>query len=447
MLDFVKLSFPNANIQPLRVADLHFHQERGKHEFATIRIRDWNFSYESLRPGTPAHFKLKGESALKEFYGYIHHVTPHVSPGNNWLEIHLIGASYHLKQASQQIYKNVTATDVVKKIAKRVGFAFNIVDHPRFYKQIAQAGLTDLEMLQKLAKQCGYSLRIQNAEIHFLPVTKIFDEVKQAAKVFTLKDANRGGTTIYSFTPHIGESLEQDGEHKAAARVSGVDITSVGTIQRTNPKRPQASKQKTEAEYFDRFDTHVVVNDHDVAKHEASAADERIRFPYRATAEVIGTPDLHPDAPVYLDGIGQEYGGYWTVLSVEHRVIQKNVTEHVYTSILHLGTDSLGKDVPRNGSPAVGKPPALPKRIIIPGVRQTNKKPVTKLQTGSRNPAPKKTPVGFGTVNNRTRPKVANKTIVANKWSSPSGSLRTVQKRTTPSPAVVNQLRSLGVRA
>lgn len=446
MLDFIELSFPNAQLPALRVQDLSLHHERGKHEFATISLKNWNLSYDSLRPGTPAKFNLKGDDSSREFTGYIHHVTPHVSPGNNWVEVHLIGASYHLKQASQQIYKNVTASDVVKKIAKRAGFAFNVAEHPRVFKQIAQAGLTDLEMLQQMAKKCGYSLRIQNAEIHFQPVTKLHDEMKAIAKVFTLRDANVGGTTIYSFVPHIGESLDQDGEHKAAVAVGGVDKFNPASIQKTNQKRPKASRQKSEAEYFDRFDTKTVVHEQEAAKYESEAADERVRFPYRATVEVIGTADIHPDMPIYLDGVGQEYSGYWTVLSVEHRVRQHDATQHIYTNILHLGTDSLGMDLARGGTPSLGKPSSKPKRLIKPGVRQTNKRPVTKLKKGKGSPAPKKSPVGFGKINNRPKPKVSGKTIVASRWSSSSGNLKTVQKRTTPSPAVVQQLRKLGVR-
>jgi len=443
----VELSLPNANIQPSLITDFTFYQERGKHEFATIKLRDWNLPYDSVRPGTPASFKLKSFGISKDFNGYIHHVTPHITPGTNWIEIHLIGASYHLKQASQQVYKNVTATDVVKQIAKRIGFAFNVVDHPRVYKQISQAGLTDLEMLHKLAKQCGYSLRLQNAEIHFQPVTKVYDEVKSVAKVFTRREQSHPeGSTLYSFTPHIGESLDQDGEYKAAVGVAGVDSLTGQLIKKTNQTRPKTAKRQSEPEYFDRFATNVVVNSQDIAKHESVSADERIRFPYTATAEVLGTADINPDAPVYLEGIGQEYGGYWTVLKTEHKVVATSYTMYKYTTVLHLGTDSLGQDTGRPGAPATGKPSEMPKRIIIPGVRQTNKKPVTALKSGTLNPAPKQNPVGFGTVNNRPRPTVANKVIMAKKWSSPSGDLNNVQKRVSPSSAVVQHLRNLGVR-
>lgn len=447
MFDYVKISFPSAGVQPTIVHEFNFYQERGKHEFATLKLRDWDFPYESIKPGTPATFTLKSVDGSRDFNGYIHHITPNITPGSNWIEVHLIGASYHLKQASQQIYKNVTATDVVKTIAKRVGFAFNVVNHPRIYKQIAQAGLTDLEMLHKLAKQCGYSLRLQNAEIHFQPVTKVYDELKASARIFTRREqSSPDGSTLYSFTPHIGESLDQEGEHKSAVGVNGVDSFTGKLIKKTNQTRPKASKRKFEPEYFDSFATSVVINDQDMAKHESVSADERVRYPYRATAEVLGSADLHPDSPVYLEGISQEYGGYWTVLGTEHKVTSKSHNLYQYTTVLYLGTDSLGQDIGRPGSPASLKPTEIPQRTIIPGVRQTNKKPVALLKSGTLNPSPKKNPVGFGIVNNRPRPTVANKTIVAKKWTSPSGDLRAVQIRTSPSQTVVQHLRNLGVR-
>lgn len=448
MFNYIELSFPNATIQPSSVTEFTLHQEKGKHEFASIKLRDYDLPYDSMRPGTPAMFKLRSGEATREFNGYIHHITPHISPGLNWVEIHLIGASYHLKQASQTVYKNVTASDVVKKIAKRNGFAYHVTAHPRKYKQISQAGMTDLEMLHKLAKQCGYSLRIQNAEIYFQPVNKVYDEMKSIARTFIRRDQSHpDGSTLYSFTPHIGESLDQNGEHKAATQVAGVDRLTGKIIKTTNQKRPKSSKQRFEPEYFDRFATSVVIHDQDMAKHESISADERVRFPYTATAEVLGTADLHPDMPVYLEGISQEYGGYWTVLKTEHRIVaESNYFMYKYTTILHLGTDSLGNDTGRPGSPARQAPSKKPKRIIIPGVRQTNKKPVTYLKAGRSNPAPKKSPVGFGAVTNRARPKVANQSIMAKKWVSPSGDLQTVQKRVTPSAVVVQQLRNLGVR-
>ena len=138
--------------------------------------------------------------------------------------------------------------EFVKIIAKRNGFAYNIVDHPRRYKQISQAGLTDFEMINKLAKQCGYSVRVQNAELYFQPMTKTYDENKSLAKTFVMRDRSHPlGSTLYSFSPVIGESLDQNGEYKAAVRVAGVDSITPGVGGLVPPKIQSPSFTSTGA--------------------------------------------------------------------------------------------------------------------------------------------------------------------------------------------------------
>lgn len=445
MYNYVSISFPNANNAPTRVVDLIFHQDRYKHEFATVQFRDWDMDYDDVRPGTPVLFSLFGDSDSKEFAGYVHHVTPNINPGNRSTTVHIIGASYFLKKTSQQIYKNMTASDIVVKIAKRNNFAYNVEPHPRVYDQVAQAGLTDMEMIAKLAKQCGYSFRVTNAEIYFQSMTKMYEEERENAPTFYLRDAqNPSGSTIYSFKPLIGESLEHDGEYKSATAVSGVDRWTGKPIQLTNQKRPKALKKKSEPEFFDRFSTVTVANDYDIAKNEALAADHRNRFPYRATAEVLGDPTLHPDMPIYLDGVGEPYGGYWIILATEHRVVSESYNTYKYTTILQLGTDSLGSADRGKDNRTIFQPNPVKKRTIKPNVRQTNKKPKLKLKTGSNHPN-KKAITGFGEIKNRAKPMTANRVIVAKKWVSPSGNLRTATTTAGRSKVVVGKLRSKGV--
>jgi hypothetical protein len=442
VLDFINIDFPNTTSGPERLQNLTFYQERGAHELAIATFKDWNISHDAVKQGTPVTLTIKGDVTDRIVNGYVHHVKRLTTPGAKITEVGIIGASYHLKQQRQKVYKNVSASDVIKDIANYHGFAFNVEDHPRIYDQISQAGESDLEFCNKLAKQCGYSLRFQNTEIHFQPVLKHFDEMKDSALSFQMSDqASPGGSTIYSFMPIVGETLEQNGEYKAAVAVSGVDKFTGQLIQVTNQKRPKASRKNFEPEFFDRFDSITVANNYEVAKNESISADERVRFPYKATAEVVGNPDLYPDCPVYLEGVGDEYSGFWTVLKTEHKVTLDTLLQYKYTTILHLGTDSLGLDTGTSKNPAIGSPAGARKRKIIPGVKQTNRKPVTVLKAGTKSPT-KKGPVGFGKVNNRPRPVVAKKVIVASKWKNTSKSLKTVTKKTSPSPVVLAHLRT-----
>lgn len=442
MFDFIDVSFPASKSSPVgRVSDFVFYQERGAHELAIVKFKDWDVAHNSLKQGTPVELNLTGSNSSKTFNGYIYHVKNHNTPGSKSIELGIIGASYHLKQQKQKVYRNVSASDVVKDIASFHGFAFDVTDHPRIFDQISQAGRSDLEFIKDLARKCGYSFRVQNTEVYFHPVTKIYNELKDSALSFFMGDqANPSGSTLYSFTPIVGETLNQDGEHKAAVAVSGVDKFTGQLIQVTNQKRPKATRSNFEPEFFDRFDAVTVANNYEIAKSESESADERVRYPYKAIAEVLGTPDLHPDAPVYFGGVGPEHSGFWTVLKTEHRITLDTLLNHKYTTILHLGTDSLGQDVSHPNSPAIGAPTNTGKRKITPGVKQTNKKPVTVLKKGVG--VSSKNPVGFGTVNNRPRPLVAKKVIVPNKWKNSVKDMKTTVKRSSPSPVVLSHARN-----
>ena len=444
MYNFVSVDFPNADEPPVQVLEMHLWQARYKHDFATFTFRDWSPAYNNIRPGTPMQFTLHGDQNQETFSGYVHHIKPKVSPGKNYVEVSFIGASYYLKQTSQKTYKDRTASEIVVEIAKRNNFAYNVSPHPRVYSQISQAGLTDMEMINKLAKQCGYSVRYKNAEIHFEPVFKLYEETRENAQILTLRDADDpAGSTLYSFNPLIGESLEHDGEYKSATAVSGVDAFTGKVIQVTNQSRPKTSKAKSEPEFFDRFSSTTVANSYTIAKSESESVDQRTRFPYRATAEALGDPGLHPNVPVYIDGVAEDYAGFWVILEAEHKLTSTGYTQFLYTTELTLGTDSLGSAVAGSDNKVVKMPNSRAKRTIIPNVRQTNKKPKTSLKTGSLSPS-KNTQVGFGAIKNRSKPKTANQVIIGKKWVSPSGNLSKVTKSKTRPAVVVKKLRSKG---
>ena len=446
MYNFINVEFPNASVSPGRVHSFTYWQERYKHEFGTIQFRDWDVDYDNIRPGTPVLIKLSGQNGDQEISCYVHHIEPKVSPGIRYVEVHIIGASYFLKKTSQKVYLEQTASDIVTTIAKRNGFAYDVDAHPRVYPQVSQAGLTDMEMMVKLAKQCGYLLRVSNTEVYFQSMTKLYEEFRENAPIFYLRDAsNPEGSTLYSFEPLIGESLEyEDGEYKAATAVAGVDRFTGQIIKVTNQKRPKATRKRSEPDFFDRFASSTVVNDYSVATNESKAVDQRNIFPYRAVAKVIGDSGIYPGMPIYLDGVGSNYSGFWVVLKTKHEIVSNSYNSYIYTTTITVGTDSLGTAVSGKDNRLIEVPTTRAKRNIKKNVRQTNKKPVSKLKKGSIFPK-KQEQIGFGDTKNRSRGKVANKTVVAKKWVNTAGNLRKVQSVSSRPQTVVKKLRRQGV--
>ena len=431
MSNYVSVNFPDTTAGPQTVYSMSFYQNLYEHEVATIQFREWDVDHEVIKEGAPVKFSIIDRGASRTFYGYVHHVSVDRQPGRSITEVTVISASMVMKNESQRVYKNMTADNIINTIAAKNGFACFAVPHPRVFPQVAQAGHTDWEMCVRLAKQSGYSLRTENTELYFQPMLYEYASKRESAPVFTMRDPdNPSGSTLYSFMPVIGQSLEYDGDYKAAVAISGVDSASLKPMAITQQNRAQVTRSRSVPEFFDRYATHVVATNSTVAAYEAQAAEQRNKFPYRATAEVIGDPTLRPDIPVYLTGIGAQYTGYWTILGTEHRIIEEQRNAQLYTTILHLGSDSLGEAIAWTDGKTVPVPNQKPTRTIIPGVRQTVTKPITNLIRTTRDIGPQ-SKGAFGVATNRNKG-VANGAV----WKSGSPILSTTY---TP-PTSVNTL-------
>lgn len=362
---------PTNEIQFKRAYRVIHRQQHYQHDFTRIYFRDWAVNPSMSKPGTPIVVTISGKS----FYGYIHDIKSHQDNNKNFTEVSVIGASYVMRQASQAIYRNVTADQVIIEIAKKYNFAYKVVAHPRVYPQISQAGMTDWELMVRLAKQCGYFLRAENTELYFEPYTQDFEDRLQESTIYTKNDV--GAKTLrplYNFESEMGETLSNEWADKYATSVAGVDPRTGKYFKYTKQEKITPTRQSFHSELFDKHATDVVANDYTTATLEAASANEKSRYAYTAKAEVIGSSHLRPGVPVYLDNIGPEYSGYWTVLAVQHYIVEKERGTQVYTSILTVGTDSLGEV--RNAKYPI-LPSEEPVRKLTPNSRNIKTHPVT----------------------------------------------------------------------
>jgi len=382
VFNYLTIEFPLAQVSPQRVSSFILSQTRYAHELASIRFRDWDVQYANVKPGDPAKVTLRNDKTTRDFVGYIHDIRPEITPGSRFTTVTIIGASYTLKQPKQRVLENTTASDVVRKIAVEHNFAVDVEDHPRVYPQIVQAGITDLQLIARLAQQCGYLFRIENTTIKFKKVTTDYNLHRDSAPIFEMRGANDPkGSTAYSFNLILGESVKYSDAYKSAVQVGGVDpVTKLASVV-TNQERAKTIREKFKTEFFDNYATDTVAPDATSAYYEAVSADERNRFPYRAQIQVIGTPDLAPGMPVYLDGIDKNYNGYWIVLSSEHHVYEEKQNVLTYITYLQVGTDSIGGANSLNNVNTL-KPSQIKKRALIPGTRNvpTSK---SKLKSGT----------------------------------------------------------------
>jgi hypothetical protein len=430
MFKSITVYFPTSQYEPIRATNAVLTHNFYEHELAEIEFKDWDVDIQRVKPGTPIEITLD----TKEFVGYVHDVQGTIDSQSNYIKLTAIGASYVMRQASQEVYVNTTASEVVKAIAIKHGFSYKIDSYPRIYKQISQAGLTDWELLVKLAKQCGYFLKVEGTTLYFQPLLKEFTDFVNEALVFEQADAGfKPINLMYSFKPIVGETLSYSGADKSAVAVLGIDPESETLFKVVKQTRSTPTRVNSQTELFDKYATDVVANDYGVGSLEAEAADEKSKFPYRAEATVLGNGDLKLGRAVYLDNIGYQYSGYWTILGIEHNIyIEDALNVPTYTTTLTLGTDSLGESagglLPKKPEPGV--------RAIFPNQRQTKQKVVNKLKSNSVRLTPTKD-VRLAVSKNRTAPNKKSFEISDNTWSSDSGNLADVKRETRRSPAVL----------
>jgi len=438
MYDFISITLPTSEIKTLFSYRTEHTMSRYSHEHLSMYLEHWSVDYSQIKAGSPVRAEFKSEYGKNEFVGYIHKVNVDISPGKHFIEVIALGATVTMKQASQKVWKQVTADQVFTEICKKHNFSYHATPHGRVYDHIMQAGLTDWEFIKKLALEIGHTLRAEGTSLFFDPIGKDFSDKKQNAPYFVMRAANDpDGFNLYSFTPIIGESIEHDNTMKAATAVAGVDLKNNNSVVQTNQNRPTTTRKNAQTEFVDRFSADQVIPNSNAAKYQALAHDAKAQYPYRGEAVVMGDARLKPDMPVYVDGLGSDYSGFWTVLEVKHVVKQS-----MFTTELVLGTDSLGR-----AAQGLEKPAATPVRII------NATKPATTKPTKAtlvKNNAPKNnnaTSNGFGKTYNRTQPKITVTTKGSSaKWVGTGGNLRTVPVKNNASPAAVAKLRSTGVR-
>lgn len=442
MFKQIAVKFPDSEVdQPQFIYKAVLYQKIYEHEMLVITYKDWNPYFNSIKPGVPMTASIVGDRTTRSFTGYVHHIQPSVSPGKNYTEVVCIGGSFPMKQASQKVYREHTADQAVRAIAISHGLNFLGVPHKRVFDQISQAGYTGWQMAVRLAKQIGYTLRAENTEIYFEPILNDYQKYRTQCPKFVMRDAgNPKGSNLYSFQPVIGESIDWDGDAKAAVAVNGVDRFSKVPMKQTVQKRNKKTRAVSQEEFFDRFASLVVSPNPEIAKFESEAAEARTSFPYRGSASVLGDPSIRPNIPVYLQGVGETYSGYWTVLGAEHVIVETERNVYTYTTNINIGSDSVGGATRWSDGSLIVAPPDVPARFVSPAVSQSKRKPSSKLVRNKVKTSNRKQG-SFGKISNRKKTTTKVKTPSTWRAKSPTPKIPPAPKVNKPK-AVTDRLRA-----
>lgn len=232
---FFAVELPKSPDLQLFLVGANLHQAAERHERLNLYFKGVPIDESiSMASGDPVIFKYRRGLESATFNGYIHSVGQDNTSGTNSTSVTCVGASYVMKDTDQQIYKNVSADQVVAKIARKYGFTPITQIHPRKRKSIVQAGLTDWQMLTSLARQTGYALYPSNTSLIFMSKDKIFNDKKVNAPYFFYVSEKDAPVTPYALRMYgtiLDYNIDVSDESPESGRV--VDRVITGRNQNT----------------------------------------------------------------------------------------------------------------------------------------------------------------------------------------------------------------------
>ena len=258
------VTFPKSPGFELACIGAELFQSMEEHDVLVMQFKGKPYLPETvIASGDPVVFTFNSGKTPYSWYGYVHTISQDNTSKVNNTEITCVSCSYLLKNTDQKIYKNVTADQVVSKISKKNGLSATTERHPRVRASIVQAGQTDWQILRRLAKQTGFSLRVENTNIVFMSKDRIFNIKKKYAPYFGYIDsevtgvvtmADRSLGTILSFYPLISDESPELGV-KVNRVISGTNVTTGTTMSVVIPASTVstssvASKVVPSKEYF-----------------------------------------------------------------------------------------------------------------------------------------------------------------------------------------------------
>lgn len=221
-------------------------------------------------------------------------------------------------------YTQVTASDVVTRVARRAGLAVGTVQATStVYDHLSQGGVTDWEFLSGLAREIGWEIAVRAGKLDFGP----------PAESRTAPDASgdgagqplvlRLGSTLLRF-----RSVVTAAQQVPQVQARGWDLDTKTALVGTAPARTTAVELPTAApaSLAETFHAPAHVASDTAYRSQAEvdagavAAAARIAGSFAELDAVArGNPALRAGAAVTLAGVGEPFDGKYVLSSSRHR--------------------------------------------------------------------------------------------------------------------------------
>lgn len=223
-----------------------------------------------------------------------------------------------------ETYTQVTASDVAKKVAQRVGLTLGTVDATStVFDHLSQGGVSDWEFLDGLAREIGHEVAVKDGKFEFRapkPATDAPPPKSEQAEPLLL----RQGSDLIRFRAVV-TSAEQVKE----VQVRGWDVASKKALVGTAPAKTRSAQLSGSG-----------VAPTDLAKTFGDPVYVASDVPFRGQSEVDaaakalseqiagasaefegaarGNPKIHAGTAIAIDNLGAPFDGKYVVTSSRH---------------------------------------------------------------------------------------------------------------------------------
>jgi phage protein D len=294
--------------------------------------------------GAPVSISWSNRWGKNKFIGYVHHVRAHYGSDSYSTQIICVSASFPMVAIKQRVFESTTADHVIRQIAIEHGLRPITEPHPRLYETIPQPTISDWALACRLARETGYVLRADQTTLLFLPRSTFIKESRPIAQTMSMTTGVAANLTqlssVFSFDPILADYLPEAGidNNRKIARAVNPRTGDELTMEYASPSNV------TSGIFSNPID--LVANSVQDAMARLNAVAEASRFVHRARVLAVGSPVTQPERMVYLNGLPRPYDGFWTVLSVTHRI--QNTGQ--YLMEMEVGSEDLTDSTSSPGS-------------------------------------------------------------------------------------------------
>lgn len=312
------------------------------HEICVVEV--FNQKNLGLRSGDPVVVTANGSSGHgpETFIGYFDHLKDHlnVEEDARLTKLVFVGPTWYMQQKRQKTWKNMTISGIARAICAKYNLTIDC-ENTTLRLTLHQAGESDWEFLCRIAKTYGYLVYPKQTIVHFITRTRDLERKSKNAPYFSYgKPGDAQPTQIYKFEPTVGDSPAVS--NKKVRVMQTVDPVTGKIISAYSDGGPvSTSRRDSTSGIFQHFDSGTVAQSAADLTAKVQGARDTDMWTYRAETELLGQPNAGPGDVYYLDGLDDDWSGYWTVISAKHKY-DSNFTDVMEVC---LGTNSLGAPV------------------------------------------------------------------------------------------------------